>query len=137
MTAEAAHAVGAELVSKDEMFFQADVITIHLVLSDRTTGLVGARELDLMKPTARLVNTSRGPIVDEAALIDALGRRRIAGAVLDVFDQEPLAADHPFRSLDNVLATPHVAYVAHELYRTFYGDTVRNIAEWMKTQESQ
>jgi phosphoglycerate dehydrogenase-like enzyme len=84
-----------------------------------------------MKPTARLINTSRGPIVDESALIDVLKRRKIAGAVLDVFEQEPLPAGHPFRGLNNVLATPHVAYVAKDLYRTFYGDTVKNIGDWL------
>jgi phosphoglycerate dehydrogenase-like enzyme len=84
-----------------------------------------------MKPTARLINTSRGPIVDECALIDVLKRRKIAGAVLDVFEQEPLSTGHPFRGLDNVLATPHVAYVAKDLYRTFYGDTVKNIGDWL------
>jgi phosphoglycerate dehydrogenase-like enzyme len=131
MTAQAAEAVGAKLVSKDKLFEQSDLLTIHLVLSDRTRGLVGARELGLMKRTARLINTSRGPIVDESALIDVLKQRNITGAVLDVFDQEPLPADHPFRSLDNVLVTPHVAYVAKDLYRTFYGDTVKNIGDWL------
>ena len=131
MTAQAAEAVGAKLVSKDALFEQSDLLTIHLVLSDRTRGLVGARELSLMKPTARLINTSRGPIVDESALIDVLKRRKIAGAVLDVFEQEPLSTGHPFRGLDNVLATPHVAYVAKDLYRTFYGDTVKNIGDWL------
>jgi phosphoglycerate dehydrogenase-like enzyme len=134
MTAQAAEAVGARLVSKEALFKQSDLLTIHLVLSDRTRGLVGARELGLMKRTARLINTSRGPIVDEGALIDVLKRRMIAGAVLDVFEREPLRADHPFRSLDNVLATPHVAYVAKDLYRTFYGDTVKNIADWLAAQ---
>ena len=84
-----------------------------------------------MKPSARLINTSRGPIVDESALIEVLRERRIAGASLDVFDIEPLPADHPFRSLDNVLATPHIGFVARELYRTFYGDTVENITRWL------
>jgi phosphoglycerate dehydrogenase-like enzyme len=134
MTAQAAEAVGARLVSKEALFEQSDLLTIHLVLSNRTRGLVGARELGLMKRTARLINTSRGPIVDEGALIDVLKRRMIAGAVLDVFEREPLRADHPFRSLDNVLATPHVAYVAKDLYRTFYGDTVKNIADWLAAQ---
>jgi phosphoglycerate dehydrogenase-like enzyme len=84
-----------------------------------------------MKPSARLINTSRGPIVDETALIKVLRERRIAGAALDVFDIEPLPADHPFRSLDNVLSTPHIGYVARDLYRTFYGDTVKNITHWL------
>jgi phosphoglycerate dehydrogenase-like enzyme len=87
-----------------------------------------------MKSSARLVNTSRGPIVDERALIEALRERRIAGAALDVFDVEPLPADHPFRSLENVLATPHIGYVARDLYRTFYGDIVKNIAQWLDQQ---
>jgi phosphoglycerate dehydrogenase-like enzyme len=84
-----------------------------------------------MKPSARLVNTSRGPIVQEAALIEALGQRKIAGAAIDVFDVEPLPSDHPYRSLENALATPHIGYVSRELFRTFYGDTVRNIAAWL------
>jgi phosphoglycerate dehydrogenase-like enzyme len=131
LTAQAAGAVGAKLVSKEELFEKSDLLTIHLVLSDRTRGLVGAGELSLMKPTARLINTSRGPIVDEGALIDALKKRKIRGAVLDVFDREPLPKDHAFRHLDNVLATPHVGYVAQDLYRIFYEDTVRNISDWM------
>jgi phosphoglycerate dehydrogenase-like enzyme len=131
LTAQAAGAVGARLVSKEELFEKSDLLTIHLVLSDRTRGLVGAKELSLMKPTARLINTSRGPIVDEGALIDALKTRKIRGAALDVFDHEPLPKDHAFRHLDNVLATPHVGYVAQDLYRTFYEDTVRNISDWM------
>jgi phosphoglycerate dehydrogenase-like enzyme len=132
LTAEAARAVGASLVAKDELFRQADVLTIHLVLSQRSRGLVGAAELELMKPTARLVNTSRGPIVDEAALIKVLQSRRIAGAALDVFDQEPLPAQHPLRQLKNVLATPHIGYVAEGLYRTFYGDAAASIAAWLE-----
>ena len=111
------------------MFRQADIVTIHLILSRRTVGLVGAAELALMKPTARLINTSRGPIVDQAALIEALQARRIAGAALD----EPLPADHPFRRLDNVLATPHIGYVTEELYRTFYGDAAASIAAWLES----
>jgi phosphoglycerate dehydrogenase-like enzyme len=131
LTAEKAQSCGARVVPKEALFRDADVLTIHLVLSQRTRGLVGAAELAAMKPTARLINTSRGPIVDEAALIEALRERRIAGAALDVFETEPLPADHPFRSLDNVLSTPHIGYVARDLYRTFYGDTVRNIVHWL------
>jgi phosphoglycerate dehydrogenase-like enzyme len=131
MTPETANAAGAELVTKDELFHAADIVTIHLILSRRTRGLVGAAELALMKPTARLINTSRGAIVDEAALIAALQSRAIAGAALDVFDIEPLPEAHPFRSLDNVIATPHIGYVAEDLYRTFYRDTVVNIVSWL------
>ena len=131
LTPERAQAQGARLVSKDELFQHADILTIHLVLSRRTRGLVGAAELAAMKPSARLVNTSRGPIVQEAALIEALGQRKIADAAIDVFDVEPLPSDHPYRSLENALATPHIGYVSRELFRTFYGDTVRNIAAWL------
>ena len=133
LTSEIASAAGATLVDKDALFRQADIVTIHLILSRRTSGLVGAAALALMKPTAWLVNTSRGPIVDEAALIEALRARRIAGAALDVFGVEPLPADHPFRSLDNVLATPHIGYVTEELYRTFYGDAAASIAAWLES----
>jgi phosphoglycerate dehydrogenase-like enzyme len=136
MTADTAQRAGAEFVSKEQLFELSDILTIHLVLSDRSRGLVGASQLNLMKPTARLVNTSRGPIVDEAALIDVLKRRRIAGAALDVFEQEPLSKDHPFRTLPNVVATPHIGYVARGLYETFYGDTVKNIAKWLDTVQN-
>ena len=131
LTAEKAAAAGAEYVSKERLFAEADVVSIHLVLSKRTRGLVDAALLSSMKPTARLINTSRGPIVDEAALIEALRSQRIAGAALDVFDREPLPADHPFRSLRNVLATPHIGYVTRETYRTFYEDTVTNLVAWL------
>jgi len=133
LTREIASAAGATLVDKDALFRQADIVTIHLILSRRTSGLVGAAELALMKPTAWLINTSRGPIVDQGALIEALQARRIAGAALDVFDVEPLPADHPFRRLDNVLATPHIGYVTEELYRTFYGDAAASIAAWLES----
>jgi phosphoglycerate dehydrogenase-like enzyme len=119
------------LVTKDELFHQADVVTIHLILSRRTRGLIGAAELALMKTTAWLVNTSRGPIVEEGALVQALVSRAIAGAALDVFDVEPLPANHPFRTLDNVLATPHIGYVAEDLYRTFYRDAAAAISAWL------
>jgi D-3-phosphoglycerate dehydrogenase len=111
LTPERAKEVGAELVSKDDLFRNADIVTIHLVLSDRSRGLVGVKELGSMKKTAHLVNTSRGPIVDEKALIDALNKKQIAGAGLDVFDVEPLPLDHPFRKMDNVVITPHLGYV--------------------------
>jgi phosphoglycerate dehydrogenase-like enzyme len=134
LTAEAAAASGAELVTKDELFRRADVVTIHLILSERTRGLVGAAELALMKPTARLVNTSRGPIVNEQALIETLRKQAIAGAAVDVFDAEPLPATHPFRSLENLLATPHIGFVAEDLYRTFYGDAAAVIGAWIENQ---
>jgi phosphoglycerate dehydrogenase-like enzyme len=133
LTSEIASAAGATLVDKDALFRQADIVTIHLILSRRTSGLIGAAELALMKPTAWLINTSRGPIVDQGALIAALQARKIAGAALDVFDVEPLPADHPFRRLDNVLATPHIGYVTEELYRTFYGDAAASIAAWLES----
>jgi phosphoglycerate dehydrogenase-like enzyme len=132
LTEEKASAAGAILVNKQTLFREADIVTLHLVLSGRTRGLIGAPEFALMKPTARFVNTSRAPIVDEAALIEALRARRIAGAAIDVFDVEPLPPDHPFRKLDNVLATPHIGYVTEELYRTFYADAAANIATWLE-----
>jgi phosphoglycerate dehydrogenase-like enzyme len=135
LTPEGAQAAGATLVSKEQLFEQADILTIHMVLSNRTRGLVGAAELARMKPTARLINTSRGPIVDEQALISALTGRQIAGAAIDVFDTEPLPPSHPFRVLDNVLATPHIGYVSRSLYATFYEDTVANIRRWLDARD--
>jgi len=134
MTPEAAEAAGAILVSKDQLFERADILTIHLVLSGRTRGLVGAAELERMKPTAWLINASRGPILEEQALISAVKNRQIAGAAIDVFDVEPLPPNHPFRTLDNVLATPHIGYVSQGLYKTFYEDTVSNIRKWLDTR---
>jgi phosphoglycerate dehydrogenase-like enzyme len=128
LTAEAASAVGVRRVEKDELFAEADVLSIHVQLSGRTRGLVTAHELGLMKPGAYLINTSRGPIVDEAALIAALGERRIAGAGLDVFDAEPLPLDHPFHSLDNVTITPHLGYDTRETLAVFWGDMPEAIA---------
>jgi phosphoglycerate dehydrogenase-like enzyme len=136
LTADRAAAAGAELVAKDELFRQADILTIHMVLSERSRGIVGAAQLALMKPTARLVNTSRGPIVVEADLLEALQKETIAGAAVDVFDQEPLPTDHPFRSLPNLLATPHIGYVSRSLYERFYQDTVDNITKWLDRQAS-
>jgi phosphoglycerate dehydrogenase-like enzyme len=136
LSAEVAAAAGTRLVSKDQLLQQADVITIHLVLSDRTKGLLGRREFALMKPSARLVNTSRGPIVQEEALIAALTQRRLAGAAIDVFDTEPLPLDHPYRKLDRLLATPHIGYVSRGLYERFYGDTVTNILAWLDARTS-
>ncbi|MEH2480095.1 phosphoglycerate dehydrogenase-like enzyme [Nitrobacteraceae bacterium AZCC 2146] len=134
LTAKAAAAADAELVTKDELFRRADVVTIHLILSERTRGLVGAAELALMKPTARLVNTSRGPIIEEHALIEALRARAIAGAAIDVFDTEPLPELHPFRTIKNLLATPHIGFVAEDLYRTFYSDAAAAIGAWIEKQ---
>jgi phosphoglycerate dehydrogenase-like enzyme len=131
LTAEQAADAGAVKVPKADLFRRADIVSIHLVLSDRTRGLVGAAEFALMKPTARLVNTSRGPIVVEADLLDALKSGKIAGAAIDVFDQEPLPLDHPFRSLPNLLATPHIGYVSRDLYGRFYQNTVSNIIRWL------
>jgi phosphoglycerate dehydrogenase-like enzyme len=134
LTTERAAEVGVTLVSKDALFQDADVVSIHLVLSGRTRGLVGAAELALMKPTARLINTSRGPIVVEADLVAALKDKTIAGAAIDVFDQEPLPLDHPLRALPNLLATPHIGYVSRGLYERFYQDTVANISQWLDGQ---
>lgn len=131
LTAERAAQVGATLVSKDELLSQSDVVTIHLVLSQRTTRLLGTRELGLMKPTSYLVNTSRGPIVDEQALVAALQKKTIAGAALDVFDEEPLPLDHPLRRLENTVLTPHIGYVTTETYRIFFGQTVENIQAFL------
>ena len=131
LTAEAAEAAGARLVDKQTLLREADWLTLHLVLSARTRGIVGAAELAAMKPGAWLVNTSRGPLVDEAALVDALQRRAIGGAALDVFDSEPLPADHPLRTLPNVVATPHVGFVTARTYATFFRDTVENLLAWM------
>jgi phosphoglycerate dehydrogenase-like enzyme len=132
LTADRAEAEGARLVGKDELFRQADFLTIHLILSRRTRSLVAASELALMKPSSLLINTSRGAIVDEVALLAALAERRIAGAALDVFNVEPLPEGHPFRTLDNVIATPHIGYVSQRQYETFYGDTVENILAWLE-----
>jgi phosphoglycerate dehydrogenase-like enzyme len=130
LTQERADKYDARLVSKDELFSLADVVTVHLVLSDRSRGLVGARELALMQKHAYLVNTSRGPIVDEKALIAALQARQIAGAGLDVYDAEPLPKDHTLRKLDNVAMTPHLGYVTDDTYDIFYRETVEDIVAW-------
>jgi phosphoglycerate dehydrogenase-like enzyme len=131
LTAQRAAECGAELVSKDELLSTADVVTIHLVLSRRTRGLIGARELALMKPTAYLVNTSRGPVVDEAALLDVLEAGRIAGAAIDVYDREPLPADHPLRRAPNTVLTPHLGYVTEDTFHVFYGQTVEDVEAWL------
>jgi phosphoglycerate dehydrogenase-like enzyme len=131
LTPEAAAAVGVRHVEKDQLFAEADILSIHVVLSERTRGLIGARELGLMKPQAWLINTSRGPIVDEPALIEALKAGRLAGAGVDVYGTEPPAPDHPFRSMDNVTLTPHLGYVTRETLHAFYSDTIENVAAWL------
>src|SRR6185436_4616449 len=127
LTAEAAGQFGVERVEKDELFRRSDVLSLHLVLAERTRGIVGARELGLMKPTAILINTARGPIVDEGALIAALREGRIAGAGLDVYDREPLPDAHPLRTLPNVVLTPHLGYATQEFFQSAYTATVENI----------
>ncbi len=127
LTPERAAECAARQVARDTLLREADIITIHLVLSERTRGLIGARELGLMKPTAYLINSSRGPIIDQAALLETLEAGRIAGAAMDVYDTEPLPADHPYRRLDNTVLTPHIGYVTEETYRIFYGDMVDGI----------
>jgi phosphoglycerate dehydrogenase-like enzyme len=134
LTAARAAEVGATLVGKDELLARSDVLSVHLVLGDRTRGLIGARELSQMKRTAYLVNTSRGPIVDEAALVAALRARTIAGAGVDVYDEEPLPLDHPLRSLPNTVITPHLGYVTEETYRIFYGHALEDVKAWLAGQ---
>jgi phosphoglycerate dehydrogenase-like enzyme len=131
LTPERATEAGAVWVSKGELFSRSDVLSIHLALSDRTRGLVNGADIAAMKPTAWLINTSRGPIVDEEALIGALKSKSIAGAALDVFDIEPLPTGHPLHTLPNALATPHIGYVAEDLYRTFYSGAAASIAAWL------
>jgi phosphoglycerate dehydrogenase-like enzyme len=132
LTDERAAECGAERVDKLELFRQADIVTVHYVLSARSRGLIGAGELAAMKPAAYLVNTSRGPIVDEAALLEALRSHRLAGAGLDVFEQEPLPLDHPFLQLENVVLTPHLGYVTRETYTgAFYPQTLENVRAWL------
>jgi len=131
LTPEAAAQKGARHVSKEELFSTSDYISIHLKLSDRTVGLVGSPEFALMKRDACLVNTSRGPIVDQDALIAALKEGRIGGAALDVYDEEPLPAGHPLRAAPNLIMTPHIGYVSRQTYRVFYGQTLENIEAWL------
>jgi phosphoglycerate dehydrogenase-like enzyme len=123
---------GAALVSKEDLFRTADVLSIHLVLSDRTRGIVGEHELSLMKPTAYLINTSRGPLVSEEALVAALQAGRIAGAGLDVFDPEPLPPSHPLCSMDNVVLTPHLGYVTEGTYASFFTQIVEDINAYLE-----
>ncbi|BAX91037.1 D-2-hydroxyacid dehydrogenase family protein [Mycobacterium shigaense] len=131
LTDETAAAAGARKVEKAELFEQSDVVSIHLVLSERTRGVVGETELALMRPHAYLINTSRGPIVDEPALIAALRAGRIAGAGLDVFGAEPPAPDHPLRLLPNVTLSPHLGYVTREMLAAFYADTIEAVVAWL------
>ena len=131
LTAERAQEVGVRLVGKDELIGTSDIVTLHLQLSDRTRGLIGRPELDRMKPTAVLVNTSRGPIVDESALVEVLRAGGIACAALDVFDREPLPLDHPLRSLPRALLTPHLGYVTAATYETFYRGAVEDVAAFL------
>jgi phosphoglycerate dehydrogenase-like enzyme len=130
LTAERAAEHGVTYVSKQALFEQSDIISVNLVLSDRSRGLVDAESLNRMKPTAYLVNTARGPIVDEDALVEVLKQKKIAGAALDVYSVEPLPADHPFRSLPNLLATPHVGYVTENNYRMFFSQMIEDIQAW-------
>ena len=131
LTDERADECGAVRVGKEELLTRSDFITIHLVLSERTHGLIGAEQLARMKASAYLINTSRGPIVQESALVDAIRQGVIAGAGLDVYDVEPLPTDHPYRNLPNVVLTPHIGYVTGESYRLFYSEVVENIEAWL------
>lgn len=131
LTPEKCREAGVEYATKDDLLRQSDFITIHMVLSPRSRGLIGAHELSLMKPQAYLVNTSRGPLIDEGALIGALKENRIAGAGLDVYDVEPLPRDHTFRKLPNVLLTPHLGYVTTDNYRLFYGQTAEDVRAFL------
>ena len=131
LTAETCKEAGVGYVSKEDLLRQADFITIHVILSQRTRGLVGAAELALMKSSAYIINTSRGPIIDEPALLAALRDKKIAGAGLDVFDVEPLPLDHPFRKMDNVVLTPHLGYVAMQNYRAYFGGVVDDIRAFL------
>jgi phosphoglycerate dehydrogenase-like enzyme len=132
VTEEQCKSVGAERApSLDALLERADIVTLHMVLADSTREMIGARELALLKPTALLVNTSRGPLIDEIVLVQTLTENRIAGAALDVYDSEPLQASHPFRTLSNVVATPHIGYVTCENYQIFYNDAVEDIQAWL------
>jgi phosphoglycerate dehydrogenase-like enzyme len=132
LTPERCKEVGVGYATKEELFSTADFITVHVVLSQRSRGLVGRDDLARMKPTAYLVNTARGPIVDEAALLETLQQKKIAGAAVDVFSVEPLPTDHPFRKLDNIVLTPHLGYVTEEGFRNHYSQMVEGIDAWFK-----
>jgi phosphoglycerate dehydrogenase-like enzyme len=131
LTSQRAAEVGAVRVEKNEFFAAADIISIHVILSDRTRGLVGAHEIGLMKPNAYLINTSRGPVIEEKALIEALREKRIAGAGLDVFELEPLPPGHPFLTMDNTVLTPHVGYVTREGFQTYFADACADVSAWL------
>jgi D-3-phosphoglycerate dehydrogenase len=131
LTAEKAQAAGATLVRKEELLRTSDFVTVHVQLSERTHGLIGAADLALMKPTAFFINTSRGPVADEKAIEAALRDKKIAGAAIDVYNIEPLPLDHPFRKLDNIVITPHLGYVTAENYKRFYGHMVEDIRAWL------
>ncbi len=131
LTPEKCAAAGVGYVTKEDLFRQSDFITIHVVLSARSRGLVGAKEIGLMKPSAYLINTSRGPIIEEAALLSALRGRKIAGAGLDVFDIEPLPLDHPLRKMDNVVLTPHLGYVSEQNYRNYFSGVTDDIRSFL------
>src|SRR5579884_3051765 len=131
LTPEKAAEAGAGYASKEELFAKSDIVTIHYQLGPRSRGLITAEDIGRMKKTAYLINTARGPIVDETALIAALREKRIAGAGLDVFDVEPLPLDHPFRSMDNVVITPHLGYVSEQNYKKYFPDIVENIRAWL------
>jgi D-3-phosphoglycerate dehydrogenase len=132
LTPERCKEVGVSYATKEELFANADIVTIHVVLSQRSRGLVGADDLARMKPTSYLINTARGPIVDEAALLETLKARKIAGAGIDVFAVEPLPVDHPFRKLDNLVLTPHLGYTTEEGFRSHYGQMVEGIDAWFR-----
>lgn len=132
LTPSRAEEVGVRLVRFEELLASSDFVSVHVRLSERTTGLIGARELSLMRPDGYLVNTSRGPIVDSAALVTAVRTGVIAGAAIDVHDVEPLPAEHPLRSEPRILATPHIGYVTRETYDVFYGQAVEDIVSWQE-----
>jgi len=137
LTRERAEPSGAHLVSKADLFREADFLTVHLVLSHKTRGIVGESEVALMKPSSYLINTSRGPLIEETALIKTLEERKIAGVAVDVFEQEPLPVYHPLRRLTNVLATPHIGFGSQSLYETFYRDSVKNITNWILNSKGE
>ncbi|WEK17752.1 MAG: D-2-hydroxyacid dehydrogenase family protein [Candidatus Pedobacter colombiensis] len=137
LTLEKAHEHGVKLVGKEELFKTADFVTVHLILSARSRNIITSKELSLMKPSAYFINTSRGPLVNEADLINTLQNKKIAGAALDVYDIEPLPTNHPFRNLPNLLATPHIGYVTKDTYQIFFEDTIQRIEEFLATRNAE